>query len=129
MMETTRPSKRAAAPQPAPTAAIGSPPPTWAAWVGASRRREDPADAAWPLTASQAQLIERLSRDAAGWRRDVGPLPEASTASRLLTLRNAQGTPAQLRLEAAGVRWVEPDGRHWIMPLTAAQRAEVAALF
>lgn len=112
-----------------PTAAIGSPPPSWAAWVSASRRSADPADAAWLLTPSQAQLIERLGRDTAGWRRDVGPLPEASTASRIMLWRHAQGIPAQLRLEATGVRWVEPDGRHWVMPLTAAQRAEVATLF
>lgn len=97
--------------------------------MSASRRSADPADAAWLLTPSQAQLIERLGRDTAGWRRDVGPLPEASTASRIMLWRHAQGIPAQLRLEATGVRWVEPDGRHWVMPLTAAQRAEVATLF
>lgn len=118
----------AAAPPPAP-AAMGlakalapQRPGTLDAWLLAARSETD--DSNWPITAQQRRLLRLLrAPDAARW----APAPPAS-APQALAERDAapliwpspRGT-ATLQLEPTGLRWTEPDGSVWILPLSAEQ--------
>ena len=120
----------APAPRPAPAAAglakaiQPQRPSTLDAWLLAARNETD--STAWPITPQQRRLLRLI--DPADDSRWVAAAPAAAAPAP--ALRDAEPTPliwpsprgsASLLLLPTGLRWTEPDGSVWILPLSAEQ--------
>ena len=107
--------------------AAGVQPPMLAAWLRAARRDAD--DPAWPLSATHRRVLLALQAAAgAHWQLQPGPAPAAGDALSEYAFGADPGATATLRVESGGARWIETDGRHWIMPLDSVTLQALAAV-